>query len=156
MCLGDCKITALLFADGLVLTADSPSILQNLIVCSEWGAQWQWNEHDYNEIKMVHFGHSKRKFCQFMFTCDETPVQSTDCYKCLGVEFTEHLSWANSLDNAAISANKAACYLIAETKSSVAFMYAVYNHLCSIFFLPIIEYVWGLRSFEQISKIQNF
>ena len=50
-------------------------------------------------------------------------------YVCLGVDFSEHLSWAKSVENTAISANKAASYLIAKTRSSGAFVYSVYNHL---------------------------
>ena len=37
-------------------------------------------------------------------------------------------------------------------------MYTVYNHLYNTLVLPIIEYssfIWGLKSFDHISKIQN-
>ena len=49
-----------------------------------------------------------------VFTCRETPIQYTHSYKYLGVEFTEYHSWAKSVENTAISANKAASYLIAD------------------------------------------
>ena len=71
----------------------------------------------------------KRKLCQFRFTCRETPIQYTECYKYLGVEFTEYFSWAKSLENTAILANKAASYLIAKTRSSSAFLFTIYDHL---------------------------
>ena len=74
------------------------------------------------------------------------------------MEFTEYLSWAKSVENTAISANKAASYLIAKTRSSSAFLFAIYNHLYTTLVLPVIEYncfIWGLRPFDQISKIQN-
>ena len=40
----------------------------------------------------------------------------------------------------AISANKAASYLITKARSSGAFVYTVYNHLYNTLVLPIIEY----------------
>ena len=96
--------------------------------------------------------------CQFVLTCGETFVLYTDSYKSLGVVFTEHLSWSKSVENTTISANKAASYLIAKTKSSGAFVYNIYNHLYKALVLSIIKYssfIWGLRCFDQQSNIQN-
>ena len=62
------------------------------------------------------------------------------------------------MENTAISANKAASYLIAKTRSSSAFLFTIYNHLYTTLVLLVIEYssfIWGLRSFDQISIIQN-
>ena len=84
---------------------------------------------NHDKTKIVHFRHPKRQVCQLAFTCGETHVQYTDSYIYLGVVFTEQLSWSKSVKNTAISANKAASYLIANTKSSGAFVYNVYNHL---------------------------
>ena len=58
-----------------------------------------------------------------------TPIQYTDCYKYLGMEFTDYLRWAKSVQSTAISANKTASYLIAKTRSSSAFLFTIYNHL---------------------------
>ena len=99
-----------------------------------------------NDDKTYTFRTSKKKLCQFRFTCRETPIQYTECYKYLGVEFTEYLSWAKSVETTAISANKAASYLIAKTRSRSAFLFTIYNHLYTILMLPVIEYssfLWG-------------
>lgn len=100
----------------------------------------------------------KRKLCQFRFTCRETPIQYTECYKYLGVEFTEYFSWAKSLENTAISINKAASYLIAKTRSSSAFLFTTYSYLYTYYprVTCLIQQLYlGLRPFDQISKIQN-
>ena len=113
---------------------------------------------NHDKTKIIHFRHPKKKLCQSKFSCSETPIQYTNSYKYLGVEFTEYLSWAKSVENTAISANKAASYLIAKTRSSSAFLFTIYNHLYTTLVLLVIEYssfIWGLRSFDQISKIQN-
>ena len=71
------------------------------------------------------FQTSKKRVCHFRFTCRETSIQCTDCYKYLGVEFTEYLSWAKSVENTAISANKTASYLIANTPDVVEAHYFI-------------------------------
>ena len=95
---------------------------------------------NHDKTKIIHFRHPKKKLCQSTFSCSETPIQYTDSYKYLGVEFTEYLSWAKSVENTAISANKAASYLIAKTRSSSVFLFTIYNHLYTTLVLPVIEY----------------
>ena len=79
-----------------------------------------------NKTKIMRFRYPRKKICQFQFICGEVPIQYTDCYKYLGVDCSEHISWAKSVENMAISANKAASYLIAKARSSGAFVYTVY------------------------------
>ena len=58
------------------------------------------------------------------------------------------LSWVKSVENTAISANEAASYLIAKTRSLQCI--SVY-HLYTTLVLPVIEYssfTWGLRPFD--------
>ena len=62
------------------------------------------------------------------------------------------------MENTAISANKAARYLIAKTRSSSALLFTIYIHLYTTLVLPVTEYnslIWGLKPFDQISKLQN-
>ena len=90
---------------------------------------------------ILYFRYPRKKICQFQFTRGEVPIQYTDCYKYLGVHFSEHLSWAKSVENTAISANKAASYLIAKTRCSGAFVYTVYNHLYHTLVYPLLNTV---------------
>ena len=90
---------------------------------------------------VIHFRHPrKRNFTSLRrFSCSETPIQYTDSYKYLVVEFTEYLSWAKSVENTAIPAAKAASYLFAKTRSSSAFLFTTYRHLYTTQVLPIIR-----------------
>ena len=141
------KINALLFVDDVVLIADCPITLQYLLDALDKWCKDNQMMINHDKTKIIHFRHPKRKLYQSRFSCSETPIQYTDSYKYLVVEFTEYLSWAKSVENTAISANKAASYLIAKTRSSSAFLFTIYNHLCTTLVLPIIEYssfIWGL------------
>ena len=69
------------------------------------------------------------------------------------MEFTEHLSWMKLINNVAISANRAANYLISMAKNSGTLLYDVFTH-GHIYVLLIIEYsssLWGHMSYMQIN-----
>ena len=90
------------------------------------------------------------------FACGKSRIDYTDKY--LGVEFTEHLSWAQQIDSTSISESRAANYLIAKAKNSGALVFEVYTHLYNTRVLPIIEYssfLWGYKGYSEITKIQN-
>ena len=155
---GECNITALLYADDLVILGDSPSTLQKLLDALD-----DWCKHNGmvinpDKTKVVHFRHNRKEICQTAFSCGETLIGYTNCYKYLGVEFTEHLSWTKLIECTSISASRAASYLIAKMRCSGAFSYTVYTYLCNTLILPIIEYssfIWGFRIDAKITKIQN-
>ena len=123
------KINMLLFADDVVLIADCSNKLQNLLDALGIWCRDSQMIINHEKTKIAHFRHPKKEVRQFRFTCRETPIQYTDCCKYLGVEFTDYLRWAKSVQSTAISAKKAASYLIATTRSSSAFLFTIYNHL---------------------------
>ena len=99
-----------------------------------------------------------KEICRFSFSCCGNDIDYTDSCKYLGIEFTEHLSWIKLVDNFAISANRAAIYLIAKATNSGALVYEVFTHLYSMLVLPIIEYssfLWGHTPYTQTAKVQN-
>ena len=79
-----------------------------------------------------------KEICRFSFSCCGNDIDYTNSCKYLGIEFTEHLSWIKLVDNVAISANRAANYLIAKAINSGALVYEVFTHLYSMLVLPII------------------
>ena len=124
------KINTLLFADDVVLIADCPIKLQNLLdALGKWCKDNQMMiNHD--KTKFVHFRHPKMKLCQFSFTCRETLIQYTDCCKYLGwSSLIISAGQYKSVETTAISANKAASYLIAKTISSSAFVLTIIQSL---------------------------
>ena len=99
-----------------------------------------------------------KQISNFLFTCGEYHIYFTDIYRYLGVEFTEHLSWAQQIESTSISTNRVANYLIAKTRSSGALVFEVYTHLYNTLVFPIIGYsnfLWGYKGYSDIMKIQN-
>ena len=153
-----CQINALVYADDLVLITDKPDTLDKLLLTLN---QWCVENRMYinpDKTKIIHFRQPKKQKCEYTFTCGKDHIDYIDSYKYLGVDFTEHLSWAQLIQSISISANRAANYLIAKARNSGALVFEVYTHLYNTLVLPIIGYssfVWGYKAYSDITKIQN-
>ena len=111
-----------------------------------------------NKTKIMQIRHPRKKISNRKFHCRGKTIDYIDSYKYLGIIFTEHLSWGRAIENTALSANRAANYLIAKARVSVGFAYEVFTHLYNALVVPIIEYssfLWGFKPISQIDKIQN-
>ena len=82
-----------------------------------------------NKNKSYTFRHPGKILLQMILCCGNDSIEYTDCYKYLGVEFTEQLSWAKVIESTSLKTSRAASYLIAKMRSSGAFVYTVYTHL---------------------------
>ena len=110
------------------------------------------------KTKIMHFRRPRKTLCKYKFQCCGVAIDYSAFYKYLGVIFTEHLSWTKTVENVATSASKAAGYLIAKSRARGTFAFQVFTQLYNSLVLPIIEYscfLWGFRSYTQITKIQN-
>ena len=152
------NLNALLYVDDQILIAENPETLDKLLkTLTRWCLD-NGMSINHDKTKIVHFRSPKKEICRFSFSCCGNDTEYTDSYKYLGIEFTEHLNWIKLIDNVAISANRAANYLIAKAKNSGALVYEGFTHLYSMLVLPIIEhssFLWGHTPYTQIAKIQN-
>ena len=82
-----------------------------------------------NKTKSIHFRHPRKIISQTTLWCGNDYIEYTDCYKYLGVEFTEHLRWAKVIESTSLKASRVASYLIAKMRSSGAFVriYCLYT-----------------------------
>ena len=155
---GLCQVNALLYADDLVLMADKPETLSNLLqALNQWCTENNMGINP-DKTKIIYFRHPKEHLSNYTFTCGTTSIDYTDNYKYLGIDFTEHLRWTQLIQNTSKAANRAANYLIAKARNSGALVYEVYTYLYNMLVLPIIEYssfLWGYKAYSDIEKIQN-
>ena len=155
---GKCQINALVCADDLVLIADKPDTLDKLLLTlNQWCIENRMCINP-DKTKVIHFRQPKKQKCEFTFTCGKDRIDYIDNYKYLGVDFTEHLSWAPLIQSTSISANRAAIYLLAKARNSGALVFEVYTHLYNTLVVPIIGYssfLWGYKAYSDIPKIQN-
>ena len=149
-----CQINALVYADDLVLIADKPDTLDKLLLTpNQWCVENRMCINP-DKTKIIHFRQPKKQKCEYAFTCGKDHIDYIDSYKYLGVDLTEHLSWAQLIQSISIAAN----YLIAKARNSGALVFEVYTHLYNTLVLPIIGYstfLWGYKAYSDITKIQS-
>ena len=103
-----CQINALVYADDLVLIADKPDTLDKLLLMlNQWCVENRMCLNP-DKTKIIHFRQPKKQKCKYTFTCGKDHIEYIDSYKYLGVDFTEHLSWAQLIQSISKSANRAA------------------------------------------------
>ena len=140
------------------IIADKPDILDKLLLTlNQWCIENRMCINP-DKTKIIHFRQLKKQKCEFTFTCGKDRIDYIDNYKYLGVDFTEHLSWAQLIQSTSISANRAANYQIAKARNSGSLVFEVYTHLYNTLVLPIIGdsgFLWCYKANSDITKIQN-
>lgn len=118
------QLTSLLYADDPVIlrsaeitgysTLDAVYIHNGLVI-------------NPNETKIVHFigMHLRKEIYRTAFSRGGSTIDFTNCYKYMGEEFIQHLSWAKIIENTSTAANRSASFLIAKMRSSGVFAYTV-------------------------------
>ena len=103
---GDSMLTALLYADDIVLTALNENKLQGLLgVIENWCRTWCMSLN-IAKTNVVHF-RRKCKGCTRSFTYQGKTIQYASQYKYLGLLFNEHLQWDKAVEAILCKANRA-------------------------------------------------
>jgi len=130
--LGDSMLTALLYANDIVLT--SP-----------------------NDI--VHF-RRKCKGCtrsKFIFTYQGKTIQYASQYKYLGLLFNEHLQWDKAVEAILCKANRALAILNYKVKACGGLHFRSYSMLFNQLVVPVImsnACIWGHKEYKEVLRIQ--
>ena len=155
---GNDKICLLMYADDIVLLADTENDLQNML-----NALHNWcnvNDMRINVSKsnVVHFRTESKTRSDVVFKCGEQVIEFSDRYKYLGLVFDEHLNINTTAKMVAQSASRALGLVIAKCKVAGGVPYNVFTKLYDSIVWPVIAYgaaVWGHKDFSCISAVQN-
>ena len=89
----DDSISVLLYADDLVILAESPEDLQcQLNTLSQWRERWKLKVN-YEKSNTVHFRPPSALRTSFLFKVDDMPLQVVSSYKYLGKLLYEYLDY---------------------------------------------------------------
>ena len=101
------NVSALLYADDMVLLSDNAADLQvQLNALSDWCQQWGLSINS-AKSKIVHFRPQAKPQSDFQFSCNNHTLDYTDRYKYLGIWLTEHLDLSVTAAEVARSAHRA-------------------------------------------------
>lgn len=156
--LEDETICILLYADDIVLLAESTDDLQVLLnALHDWCSQ---NDMVVNAKKsnVVHFRPKSVSRTGIRFSCGNDIMDVVDRYTYLGVVLDEHLHYNIMAKCVAQSASRALGLLIAKCKLIGGVPYNVFTKLYDFVVWPVISYsapIWGFRSYSCIDAVHN-
>jgi len=154
----DDLICILMYADDIVLLADSEHDLQILLdSLSSWCAIKSMNINT-TKSNIVHFRKPSVDRTNFIFTCGGATIDTVDSYVYLGVLLTEYLDYSKTAKYVAQSASRALGLVIAKCKSAGGYTFNVFTKLYESIVLPVICYsscIWGVRNYSCINAVQN-
>jgi hypothetical protein len=156
--IGNTVISTLLYADDIVLIADSENDLQEMLnVLYRWSKKWLL-DINYTKSNILHVRRKNKERSQFKFKIGEQFLSYKDVYKYLGVTFSEFHDFSDNCSQLAESANRALGALISKYKRNTYMGFGPYTKLFDSCVLPVMLYgaeVWGYKNFTQINRVQQ-
>ena len=152
------KICILLYADDVILIANTEEDLQSLLNClNEWSARNGLKIYK-DKSKIVHFRRLSVQRSVFNFSCGELRLDLIQQYKYLGLILHEHLDYSITAKAVAQSASRALGLLIAKAKANGGFPFGTFTRLYDYTVNSVISYgasIWGTREYSCINSVQH-
>ena len=152
------KMCILLYADDVILIADTEEDLQSLLNClHEWSAR-NCLKINSDKSKVVHFRRSSVPRSVFNFSCGDLNLDLIQQYKYLGLILEEHLDYSITAKAVAQSASQALGLLIAKAKACGGFPFGTFTRLYDSTVNSVISYgasIWGTREYSCINAVQH-
>ena len=156
--IGGLLINILLYADDMVLMADSENDLQQMInILHEWCAKWRLSLNR-EKTQIVHFRPSGRQMSNFVFLYGNDTLRTVPNYKYLGIILDEFLKYDACVKTISISGGRALGGIISKFKTFKNVGFYTFSKLFSAGVTPVLEYasgVWGYVRGDEIQYIQN-
>ena len=148
----------LLYADDLVLMANSETELQTLLNTLQLWCVGNDMTVNQTKSKVIHFRPNTVPRTEFSFKCGELNLETVDKYTYLGLVLKEHLDYQTMAKHVAAAANRALGLLIAKHKAFGGFPFRTFSKLYDSTVWSTINYgaaIWGDRTFTCINSVQN-
>ena len=155
---GDTHISLFLYADDIVLLSESADDMQSMLnVLHIWCGRWQLAVNE-AKTKIIHFRTKSKSRSDFLFSCGNTIIDYSDCYKYLGFWFNEFLDMEKSITEITKSESRALGAIYMKYQSAGGMTYTVYKKLIDSVVEPVLFYcagIWGNRKFSKVESIIN-
>ena len=155
---GDVNLNALLYADDMVLIAESEADLQSLLDhMYDWCYKWRLSVNR-DKTKIVHFRQPRQSKTQYGFHYGLSDIEIVSQYKYLGIIMDEYLKFDQCTTTLSNAGSRALGAIISKFKSLKDVGYNTFKHLYDSGVTPILEYgsgVWGYVKSKEIETVQN-
>ena len=155
---GDRKLSMLLYADDIVLIAESETDLQSMLdTVNNWCNRWRVIVNA-NKSKCIHFRSTNTQRSQFVFHIGESKLETIDKYKYLGIIFHEKLNFSYNCDALSKAAGRALGGIISKVHGLKDFGFKSYEKLYNACVTSILDYcasAWGFKNYQKIDNVQH-
>ena len=152
------SINCLMYADGMVLIAETGEQLQKLLdLMYVWCKKWRLKVNKGN-TKVVHFGPQRRKRSKYEFDYDGEKLESVSNYKYLGVILDGHLKFDSCARSLAEAAGRALGAVISKFKMLKNVDYVTFKKMYGAGVKTVYEYssgVWGYIKSKDTDMVQS-
>ena len=154
----DLLVNCLLYADDIVLLAESEMDLQSLLsIVNVWCAKWRL-EVNLLKTKVMHIRKKQCRRSGFNFVFEGGNVEFCENYKYLGITINEHLSYEKARNDLAESASRALSGIITKMIKNGGFPFNVYTVLYESCVCSITDYgseVLGFSEYQATERVHN-
>ena len=154
---GTYKINALLYADDIVIIAETEKIMQELLdKVSLWCKKWQLAINQ-SKTKIMHFRKLRTKQSTVKFKIGSIELDYTEKYKYLGVTFDDMLTFKTATTELADAGNRALGSIIAKFRQYKQIGYKCFTKLFESGVIPVCTYgcgIWGYNKHWFNQKLQ--
>ena len=156
--IGDKKMPVLMYADDLVLLAQSDDELQLLLnTLHKWCKTWQL-EVNSTKSAVIHFRPQSFSAAHHNYICGDESILLKSDYRYLGIIINEFLNFNVTVKAVALSAHRALGKLISKIKINGGLPYECFVKLYNCLVWSVVNYgasVWGNRSYPAIEAVHN-
>ena len=156
--IGNSQISILLYANDVVLLADSEAKLQEMLDhLHEWSTKWKISINK-QKSKVIHLCKRNIEQSNHVFKVGPLIINYTDKYKYLGTYFSEFLSFEENAEILSESAGRALGAIVSKLKRNNFMGYSMYTKLYDMCVAPIIDYsseIWGYKNYCKTNVVQN-
>ena len=151
-------VNVLLYADDIVLLAESEIDLQNLLnIVNAWCSKWRL-EVNLLKTNIMHVRKNQKLRSKFVFHFENRVVEYCDSYKYLGVTLNENLNFEKTTEILCESAGRALGGLVTKMIKNGGFPINVYNLLYESCVCSISDYggeIFGFHQYSSLDKIHS-
>ena len=155
---GEEMLSALLYADDIVLLAENEEDLQQqLNIVHSWCSKWRISIN-MDKTKIMHFRTTSQAESTFSFTLGDRNVNYADHYRYLGYDLYYNLNYEHGTNILAAAAGRALGSLVSKFFKHNGLTYATYTKLYHSTVVPVCDYaagIWGIRNYKKCQTLQN-
>ena len=149
-------VSILLYADDIILLADSEADLQALLTIVENWCKRCRLEVNLSKTNVMHVRKKRTPQSRFVFLLNKQPVAYSSSYKYLGINIDEHLDIKYSVSCQSDAAGRALSVVVTKMIKNGGFPFKLYEMLYNSCVCSVADYtapVTGYQEFESTMKL---